>query len=48
MFVSDRVQEMIEFLEENGVRVDVNDLTRFRTEEQQFNLLNKIFREKVA
>lgn len=46
--MTNKVKEMIELLEDNGVILDLNWLFHGSTEEAQLKLLNKIFRERVA
>lgn len=46
--MTDKVKELIQLLEDNGVELELNWLFHGSTEEAQLRLLNKIFREKVA
>ena len=46
--MTNKVKEMIQLLEDNGVTLDLNWLFHGSTEEAQLKLLNKIFRERVA
>ena len=46
--MTDKVKEMIQLLEDNGVELELNWLFHGSTEEAQLRLLNKIFREKIA
>jgi len=46
--MTNKVKDMIQLLEDNGVHLDLNWLFHGSTEEAQLRLLNKIFREKVA
>lgn len=46
--MTNKVKDLIEFLEDNGVELELNWLFHGSTEEAQLKLLNKIIRERVA
>jgi hypothetical protein len=46
--MTEKVTEMLEFLAENGVTVDKNNEFMMKNEQEQLNLLFKIFKEMVA
>ena len=46
MTIKSQIQEMVQMLAENGVRIDLSD--NKRSDEDTMKLLNKVFREMVA
>lgn len=46
MTIKSQIQEMVQMLADNGVRIDLSD--NKRSDENTMKLLNKVFREMVA
>lgn len=46
--MTEKVTEMLEFLAENGVTIDTTNEFMMKNEQEQLNLLFKIFKEMVA